>query len=100
MRLSNLTTIFSFFFLLSSINISYGQCPSGLWVQSQETVDSFSTRNPGCNVVKGDLEIGSPWSERDISDLLGLSSIEVVEGNLSIDNLPNLTCLEGLLKLR
>ena len=70
---------------------SYGQCPSFVYINTQAEMDSFPSDFPGCTIISGDIEI-----TKNVENLLGLSGITKIEGNLIISRAPNLISLAGL----
>ena len=65
---------------------------SGITLNSQNSVDNFSTTYSGCKHVVGTLEINGA----NITSLQGLKDITRIDGNLSIFNNKLLTSLAGL----
>jgi len=58
----------------------------------QTEIDNFPINYPGCTELETDVLI----SGNDITNLLGLSGITSIDGNLQINNNPNLIDLSGL----
>jgi len=65
--------------------------PTGIVFSSQEEIDHFQVNHPTCNEVIGDVIINGT----DISNLMGLSILTSIGGNLTIYN-TSLTDLTGL----
>ncbi len=80
--------------LINNIELT-AQCPGNLYLPEQERVDSFQVWNPGCTSIEGDVEIFA-----NVDNLLGISPITNISGNLLIRDAPNLTSLEGLQNLQ
>ncbi|HEY9115011.1 MAG TPA: T9SS type A sorting domain-containing protein, partial [Bacteroidales bacterium] len=59
---------------------------------TQSEIDNFQANFPGCNDLKGNVQIKG----NDITSLEGLSQLTSVEGNLNIYDNPYLTNLSGL----
>ena len=72
------------------------QCPSAfpgeIWLSYQEDVDNFSTNYPGCTVLAYNINI----SGSNIANLNGLSHIDKVYKEITIEGCPNLTNVNGL----
>jgi hypothetical protein len=67
--------------------------PDGITFETQAQIDSFQNNYPGCTVIEGDVIIDG-WN---INNLLGLSVLTAIEGNLQIlDNTDSLDSLSGL----
>jgi hypothetical protein len=79
--------------LIGSINSCFSQCPSWIQFRSQSEVDAFATNYPGCTAIPGDVSIN-----RNVYNLLGLSNLTSIGGNLTITMswLSNLNGLENL----
>lgn len=85
------------FILLAFVNaFGYGltqSClPDSTVFSTQNQIDNFSTDNPGCTIISGDIAIHGVA----ITNLSGLSNIVKVEGNLYIGYNPVLLNLVGL----
>lgn len=84
--------ILLFLCLFYSQTKSFAQCqPVLLKITTQEQIDNFSTQYPGCTRVDGGFEISGP----DITNLEGLSQIEIILGHLRITN-TSITSFQGL----
>ncbi len=85
-------------FLLTLIGnwpvFSQGCLPDGIVFTSQGQIDSFGLNYPGCVEVLGDVTIEGSGSQ--ITNTIGLSQLEKVSGDLTIDNCDSLTTLQGL----
>jgi gliding motility-associated-like protein len=67
------------FFLLIN-QLLFSQCPVGnVNLGTQSEVDVFLSTHPTCEIIDGDLIIGS-----SVTDISGISSIKRIEGNLRI----------------
>jgi hypothetical protein len=91
----------NYLFFLIAILLSWSlsaQCPNSnnVILLSQSEVDAFMDIYPNCTAINGNLIIGLPTTETDITDLSGLSAITSVGGYLRIRNNPSLTNLDGL----
>ena len=72
------TLILFFFFLLS--HLLYSQCPVGnVNLLTQNQVDDFIVNYPTCEIIDGDLIIGS-----SVTNISVLTSIKRIEGSLRI----------------
>jgi hypothetical protein len=77
--------------------------PNGIVFSSQQQIDDFATDYPDCNEILGELRTASS----DITNLLGLDQLEVIQGNLTIlgsgintlDGLENITTIDGNLNI-
>ena len=69
--------------------------PQGIEFNSQSSIDSFQINYPGCTVIEGSVKIKGSG----ISNLDGLISLIIIEGDLRIDSNPDLTSLNGLSSL-
>lgn len=70
------------------------QCPTaGITLSTQSAVDNFTVNYPGCNAMPAgsDLII----TGNNITNLNGLSSLQIVNGAVEIRNNPALTSLDG-----
>jgi hypothetical protein len=96
--MKNIIVLFS---LLISLTASYSQnCfPFGLYINSQEQIDSFAIDFPNCTIIDGDLTIEGivDWA---ITDLEGLTQIERINGKLRITDNISLESLSGLENLK
>ena len=72
--------------------ISVACLPEGITFSTQSEIDEFSSNYPDCTVIEGDVII----SGGDISNLLGLSNIILIQGNLEILNNYSLNSFQGL----
>ena len=78
--------------LCMTLNLT-SQCPPGdLTFSTQSQIDSFAMDYPGCTTIERDLII----SGADISNLNGLTQLEMVNQSFDIDNCPLLIDLSGL----
>ncbi|MCF2487102.1 T9SS type A sorting domain-containing protein [Dyadobacter sp. CY347] len=64
----------------------------GITFGTQASIDNFNANNPGCTQVLGPVTISGP----DIVNLNGLAAIVTIAGDLTIQNNPLLTSLNGL----
>jgi hypothetical protein len=69
-----------------------GCFPEGLVLTQQSEIDNFPINYPNCSVIEGDLKIDGD----SIINLLGLSQLRKVNGNLRLNNCYHLKSLEGL----
>lgn len=87
-------------FLLLSINLIYGQCPSGdVILNSQTEVDNFISVYPNCDTISGDLIITG--SVNNLSTLDYLVSIEgdfIITGT-QLTTISNFDSLVGVLTI-
>ncbi len=67
---------------------------NGFQIRTQEDVDNFQIKYPGCTELLNSLNIGYPDS--GITNLDGFSGIEIIHGDLRIDNQLELTDLSPL----
>lgn len=67
--------------------------PDGIEFSTQTEIDNFHINYPNCSEIEGDVTISGPTG---ISNLLGLSVIESIGGNLYISLNLNLNSLSGL----
>jgi hypothetical protein len=76
--------LFTLIFALFTLT-SFTQCPSGdVEFNSQLDVDNFATNFPDCTEISGNLTIDNQSEENPIQNLTGLSSLETIEGSLTI----------------
>ncbi len=73
---------------------SQGCLPEGITITSQAQIDSFQINYPGCTEIEGDVMIGGMF--HDITNLLGLSVLTTIGGNLKIQTVWELHSLAGL----
>lgn len=66
--------------------------PAGITFTTQQEIDDFMINYPGCTIIGGDVVI----TGLDITNLLGLSAISSIEGKLQIEDVFQLSNLEGL----
>lgn len=79
-----------------SIKCIYSQCPPGdVTFSFQWEIDNFASSYPNCTEINGDLDIGTT-SVNSINSLLPLSNLNVIQGELKINNNWALTSLSGL----
>ena len=73
--------------------------PCGLLASSQDQIDSFPVRNPGCKIIGGEVRIEeeSPGAIMNLSGLLG---VEEVDGRLLVLRNDGLIDLRGLDSLK
>ncbi|HRX98398.1 MAG TPA: T9SS type A sorting domain-containing protein, partial [Bacteroidales bacterium] len=57
--------------------------PNGITFTSQEQIDNFFANYPGCNTIKGNVEISGNF---DITNLDGLLGLKKIEGQLLVDH--------------
>lgn len=67
-----------------------------LYLHSQTLINNYATTYPDCSQFDGNLYIGNTNLNTTITSLAPLSVITHIFGNLTIQNLKNLTSLEGL----
>ena len=90
----------NFFFILSFVILTGQICTSQPCITGdyhfykQSQIDSFPILYPGCTEISGAVRISSDSSV--ISNLLGLSTLESISGDLQIINNPLLENLSGL----
>ncbi len=81
MKKLTLITVFTFNFLLITINLFSQPClPEGIIFSTQEEIDNFQTNYPGCTEIEGDVEIHGV----DIANLDGLNGLTSLGGKLII----------------
>ncbi len=66
---------------------------------SQAQIDNFSSNNPNCTEIAGNVHIYSSAVNSDITNLDGLSQITSISGNLIITSNTNLSTIMGLSNL-
>jgi len=88
MKNAFLFTILSIFFPFVSIAC----LPDGITFSNQSEIDNFPIDYPDCDVIEGNVII----SGTDIINLNGLLNIEIIEGDLIINNNNELNDLNGL----
>ena len=92
--------LLSFACILFASHMAYAQgcLPGSVTFDSQEDIDSFAVRYPGCSVVEGDLTIQAT----DIQNLHGLVPLREVKGNFRISlgfDIPSLAGLDSLVEV-
>ena len=88
-------TLSLLFFIFQS-SVSQECLPGTTILETQEDIDSFAVRYPGCSVIEGNLTI----QLNEIQNLLGLASVTEIQGDLAISIATSLTSLSGLDSLR
>lgn len=83
-----------FCFTATTATLAQGCLPDGLLISTQSEIDQFQTNYPGCTRIIGDLTIFGA----DILNLHGLSTVQTIGGNLSVDG-TSCTSLQGLQNL-
>src|SRR5688572_31635548 len=84
-----------FFFIFLQDDLVSQKCLEwGMYFRSQESIDSFPILYPDCVEIEGSVEISSEISA--VTNLLGLSQLNSVKGNLIIVDNPELPDLNGL----
>lgn len=79
-----------------SIKCIYSQCPPGdVTFNNQWEIDNFASSYPNCTEINGDLDIGTTYINA-INSLLPLSNLNIIQGQLKINNNWSLTSLSGL----
>lgn len=95
--------IFSVFIaLLSSSNSGFTQCSHPIFKTQQELNDFFG-EHMSCDTFIGDLKLSDIWlatDSRAISDLSPLQNIEVIDGDINIQNCNRITSLDSLKSLK
>jgi acyl-[acyl carrier protein]--UDP-N-acetylglucosamine O-acyltransferase len=85
--------IFSFFLNIFFECKSIAQCPSGsISFSSQTAVNNFGTNYPSCTTISGNLSISGTTT----LNLIPLSNLTNITGNLSIVNCTNITNMTGI----
>jgi len=79
---------------------SYAQpCfPDGVTFENQTDIDNFQIDYPNCSNIGGNVIIGNNYG--DITNLVGLSIIDTIQGDLVIIYNPDLYSLNGLQNLK
>ena len=85
------------FTTLLLINFLHAQSclESGITLYDQASIDNFPVNYPDCIEILGDLTIGLGY-DNDITNLSGLSNIQVIGGFLYFNENPNLQSMSGL----
>ena len=65
---------------------------NGITFSTQESIDNFQSEYPSCTKIEGDVTI----SGSDITNLIGLNSLDSIGGDLTIIDNPVLDSLKGL----
>ena len=87
--------LLSAFFFFSQINVFPQGClPEGIFIDSQEQIDSFQANYPGCTEIEGNLIIAN-YGATPITNLNGLSVLTRVGGILDLANNNSLISLSG-----
>lgn len=88
------------FFALFQISL-FAQCPSSanIILANQFDIDTFAANYPDCEYISGDLFIGEENSSSDITDLSALSSLQIIQGSLNLQNLDHLTSFNNSLNI-
>ena len=82
------------FILLNSFYAASQSClPDGITFTSQAQIDNFSINYPGCTEIEGDVFIENI---ENLTNLDGLSNVTSIGGDLTISFNPNLTNIDGL----
>ncbi|MBC8321383.1 MAG: T9SS type A sorting domain-containing protein [Bacteroidetes bacterium] len=87
------TILFILAFIVQTEVFSQSCLPDGIKFSTQTEIDNFHINYPNCTEIEGDVTINGPT---EISNLLGLSVLESINGNLYIDINLNLNSLSGL----
>ena len=69
--------------------------PNGIVFNSQTQIDNFQANHPDCTEITGDVKISSS-NGVSITDLIGLSKLTSIRGNLEIEGNEALSSLTGL----
>ncbi len=87
----------SFFATLLSFNFLQSQTclENGITLYDQASIDNFPVNYPDCIEILGDVTIGLGY-DNDITNLSGLSNIQVIGGFLYFNENPNLQSMSGL----
>lgn len=89
-----------FFYLLlnySVYSVNNYSSDSSVWLPNQEAIDNFAKNHPNLTIIEGDLVIGDYcYANEDINNLLPLSKITTIEGDLVIAKNLALKNLKGL----
>ncbi len=76
----------------NSFAFSQGCLPGGIMFTTQAGIDNFQANHPGCNEIEGDVTI----TGNNITNLNGLSVVNLIGGSLAIKNCNMLADLSGL----
>lgn len=86
--------IFSLVLFLTVQFSLFSQCPTaGITLSTQSAVDNFTVNYPGCSVMPAGSDLIITGT--NITNLNGLSSLQIVNGAVEIRNNPALTSLDG-----
>jgi len=69
--------------------------PEGIWLSTQQQIDSFPINYQGCTQIEGSVYIGN-WDPTNITNLDSLIQLTTIAGGLSIEANSLLTSLSGL----
>lgn len=72
--------------------------PDGVIFETQSDIDNYQIDYPNCSNISGNVIIGNNFG--DINNLIGLSIIDTIQGNLEIVYNPDLNNLNGLQNLK
>ncbi len=90
-----ITLSFLFIFTLFTNAAIDAACPTGdITLSSQADVDNFATDYPGCTTIPAGIEITVEGN--GITNVEGLKVLTAIDGQLEIQNCPDLVTLKGL----
>ncbi len=78
-----------------SVAQSQSCLPNGFTFAYQSQIDNFAFNNPGCTEIIGNVTIQEEYTD-NITNLNGLSNVEIMDADLVIGNNNSLPSLEGL----
>jgi len=88
------------FFAILGVFLHAQTClPNGIIFDAQSKIDQFSIDYPGCSQILGNVVIGDTMLNSTIKNLVGLSALKVIDGNLEINGNIKLKTLDGLSNL-
>ncbi len=91
----SITPFLLLFFIFFTGNYLHAACPtSDITLSSQTDVDDFATNYPGCTTIPAGVEITVKGS--GITNLEGLKELTAIDGQLEIEDCPDLTTIFGL----
>ena len=74
----------------------YPSClDTGIVFTTQKQIDDFNINYPNCKLIRGDVVINDS-TENNITNLLGIAQVLVIDGNLQIDSNKSLKTINGL----